>query len=41
MDDLNTGRHFDCQNERLPTFPFRDKGLLTRKALSLREHLVQ
>ena len=23
------------------TFPFRDKGPLTRKAMSLREHLVQ
>ena len=41
MEDWNMQRHHDCQNERLPTYPFRDKGPLARKALSLREHLVQ
>ena len=41
MDETNTGRHFDCQNEAIPIHPFRDYGPLGRRALSIREHVVQ
>lgn len=41
MDDLNTGRHYDCQDEPISTIPFRDYGPLARNALSIREHVVQ
>lgn len=41
MEETNTGRHYDCQDEPIPTIPFRDYGPLARNALSIREHVVQ